>query len=57
MAPEYLPLINTVEDLADSHKLHIAGRKFTIEYSTMMMSNTGYIVSIHQYIQMFCKMI
>ena len=52
MSPRYLPLINTVQDLADSHKLHIAVRKFTFEYSTMMVSNIRNIlcpsISIHK---------
>ena len=39
MAPRYLPLINTVQDLADSNDIHIAVRQFTFEYSTMMVSN------------------
>ena len=39
MAPRFLPLINTVQDLSDSYKLNIAVRKFTVEYATLMVSN------------------
>ena len=37
MAPRFVPLIKTVQDLADSHELKISVRKSTSQYSALMV--------------------
>ena len=42
MAPKFLPLINTVQDLADSHVLSVAIRKFSVESMVFVSRLSNY---------------
>ena len=39
MAPRYIPLMNTIQDLADSNVIHPFIRKDSFQSTTVMVSN------------------
>ena len=51
MTPKFVPLMNTVEDLVSSNNIQIMVRKFTSEYSELMVSNMRHMKLKRNFIQ------